>query len=502
MANFSILVFLLLLFTTNTFSLQQEIELLKMTQTQVSQIMNNLLGKLGNEAMLVVDDHSHQNYSSTSVALRDCANLYEESEYRLSYMMNSMNSSYYYYDNDDALSWVSALMTNQQTCLDGLKEKGYVGAHDEVLENGNLTMLLGQALDLYAKRKGKAKPKGAAERAFSRSSSNGGIMLASWNPSTSKADFIVSQDGSGTHRTIRDAVEALASRGSKNEERRIIYVRAGVYDEKVVIGPKLQNVMFVGDGMDRTIVTGSRSAADGSSTLGSATFDISGDGFWARDMTFENTAAPRKHQAVALKSGSDFSVFYRCRFRGYQDTLYVYANRQFYRDCQIYGTIDFIFGDATVVIQNSDIYVRKPMSSQSNYITAQGRENPKKPTGISIINCKVRPTSDFVTSESSIKTFLGRPWKKYSRTVVMKSDLDGLIDPKGWGPWDGEFAIRTLYYGEYMNYGSGASLRNRVNWPGFHVLNSANEAYPFSVGEFLQGARWIPASGVPFSSGI
>ncbi|XLS82739.1 hypothetical protein HN51_048570, partial [Arachis hypogaea] len=159
MPKFSILVFLLLLFTTNTFSLQQEIELLKMTQTQVSQIMNNLLGKLGNEAMLV-DDHSlHQNYSSTSVALRDCARLYEESEYRLSYMMNSMNSSYYYYDNDDALSWVSALMTNHKTCLDGLKEKGYVGAHDEVLENGNLTMLLDQALGLYAKRKGKAKPK-------------------------------------------------------------------------------------------------------------------------------------------------------------------------------------------------------------------------------------------------------------------------------------------------------------------------------------------------------
>ncbi|MED6172835.1 hypothetical protein PIB30_053632 [Stylosanthes scabra] len=473
--------------------------------------MNNWLGKLGNqEALLVDDDDSNQISSTISVvALRDCAKLYEESEYRLFYMMNSMmNSSYYYYDNDDALTWVSAVMTNHKTCLDGVKEKGYVGVDDdEVLQSGNLTMLLDKALDFYAKRKGKAKAKAKGapqrQRAFSRSSSpsNGGI-LASWNPSTHKAEFIVSQDGSGTHKTIRDAVEAIASRGSSHEERTIVYVKAGVYHEKVVIGSKLQNVMFVGDGMDRTIVTGSRSVVDGSTTVGSATFDVYGDGFWARDMTFENTAGPRKHQAVALKSSSDLSVFYRCRFRAYQDTLFVHSNRQFYRDCQILGTIDFIFGDATVVIQNSDIYVRKPMLSQSNYVTAQGRDDPRKPTGISIINCKIRPASDLVSSEDSIKTFLGRPWKRYSRTVVMKSDLDGLISPKGWGEWEGQFAIRTLYYGEYMNYGNGASVRNRVDWPGFHVLSSANEAYAFSVSQFLQGGRWIPASGVPFSSGI
>lgn len=137
--------------------------------------------------------------------------------------------------------------------------------------------------------------------------------------------------------------------------------------------------------------------------------DVSGDGFWARDMTFENSAGPEKHQAVALKVSSDLSVFYRCSFRAYQDTLYVHSNRQFYRDCYVYGTIDFIFGDATVVLQNCDIFVRKPMSHQSNFITTQGRDDPNNNTGISIQSYRVRPDSEFLTLKESFKTCLGRP---------------------------------------------------------------------------------------------
>lgn len=104
--------------------------------------------------------------------------------------------------------------------------------------------------------------------------------------------------------------------------------------------------------------------------------------------------------------------------------------------------------------------------------------------------------------KGSVKTYLGRPWKKYSRTVFMKSDLDGLVHPKGWGEWEGSFAISTLFYGEYMNTGNGAATGNRVSWPGFHVLKSVEEASPFTVNRFLQGGNWISASGVPFDSGI
>ncbi|KAH1150294.1 hypothetical protein GYH30_044361 [Glycine max] len=225
------------------------------------------------------------------------------------------------------------------------------------------------------------------------SESEGGL-LASWSSGTSNADFTVAQDGSGTHKTITEAIDALDAMDNNRPSRPIIYVKSGVYNEK------------------------------GYSTISSVTFDVSGDGFWARDMTFENRAGPRGHQAVALRVSSDLSVFYKCSFKGYQDTLL-----QFYRDCHIYGTIDFIFGDASVV----------------------------------------KPAYDFDSSKDSITSYLGRPWKQYSRTLFLKTNLDGLIDPNGWGEWIKDFALSTLYYGEYMNTRSGASTQNRVTWSGFHV---------------------------------
>jgi pectinesterase len=132
-------------------------------------------------------------------------------------------------------------------------------------------------------------------------------------------------------------------------------------------------------------------------------------------MTYENTAGPQKQQAVALRVSSDHAVFYRCSFKGYQDTLFVHSLRQFYRDCHIYGTIDFIFGDAPVVFQNCDIFVRRPLEQQANVITAQGRDDPNENTGISIQGSRVQPAPDFIAVKDSFRTYLGRPWKQYSR---------------------------------------------------------------------------------------
>ncbi|XP_039004163.1 probable pectinesterase/pectinesterase inhibitor 36 [Hibiscus syriacus] len=301
----------------------------------------------------------------------------------------------------------------------------------------------------------------------------GGKLLASWNPETSKADIVVSRDGSDTHKIINETVVVVARMGNSRRQRVIIHVKAGVYNEKVDIDKNLKNIMFVGDGMDRTIVTGNRNIPDGSTTYGSATFGVSGDGFWARDITFENTAGQYKHQAVVFRVSSGHSVFYRCSFKGYQDTLFVHSLRQFYRDCHIYGTIDFIFGDASAVLQNYDILVKKPIDHQSNMLTAQGKEDPNENTGISIVESRVRSASDLEPVKHLFKSYLGRPWKKYSRTVFMKTDLDSLIHPEGWDEWSGTFALSTLYYGEYMNTGSGASTGNRIKWPGFHVFNSS-----------------------------
>lgn len=159
---------------------------------------------------------------------------------------------------------------------------------------------------------------------------------------------------------------------------------------------------------------------------------IDGFHFIAKGITFENTAGPWKGQAVAPRSASDLSVFYRCAFKGYQDTLMVHSQRQFYRECYVYGTIDFIFDNAAVVFQNCIIYVRRPIRGQVNVITAQGRNDPFQNTGISIHNSQVRAAPDLLPVVKAFKTYLGRPWQQYSRTVFLKSYLDSLISPVGW----------------------------------------------------------------------
>ncbi|KAJ7950949.1 Pectinesterase [Quillaja saponaria] len=286
------------------------------------------------------------------------------------------------------------------------------------------------------------------------------------------------------HGIVRPTGLALRDCGKLYDER--------VYAENVKIENNMKNVMFVGDGIDKTIVTSNLNEIQGHHIESSATFDVVGDGFWARDMTFENTAGPQGKQAVALKVSSDLSIFYHCSFKGYQDTLYVHDNRQFFSNCHIYGTIDFIFGDAQVVFQNCVIFVRKPLDNQYNVITAQGRDLQNETSGISIQHCRVRPAPNFASVKHLFKTYLGRPWKNYSRTVFLKTHLGRFIHPQGWNEWDGKFALSTLYYGEYMNTGRGASTARRVNWHGFHVLIGPSKASPFSPSRFIDGERWIP----------
>ncbi|GKV18497.1 hypothetical protein SLEP1_g28866 [Rubroshorea leprosula] len=196
---------------------------------------------------------------------------------------------------------------------------------------------------------------------------------------------------------------------------------------------------------------GSNPAADNYTTFDSATFAVvaSGfvavvaSGFVAVNITFRNTAGANSGQAVALRSGADLSAFYNCSFEGYQDTLYTHslALRQFYRECDIYGTVDFIFGNAAVVLQDCNIYPRLPLYGQFNAITAQGRTDLNQNTGTSIQNCTIRAAEEL----RKTKTYLGRPWKEYSRTVFMQSFMDSLIDPSGWHEWSGDDYLTTLY---------------------------------------------------------
>ncbi|GFP86996.1 probable pectinesterase/pectinesterase inhibitor 46 [Phtheirospermum japonicum] len=164
-------------------------------------------------------------------------------------------------------------------------------------------------------------------------------------------------------------------------------------------------------------------------------------------MIFQNTAT--KSQAVALLSSSDRSVFYQCLMDSKQDTLYVHSKRQFYRECYILGTVDFIFGNAAVVIQTSLILPKNPFPGKTNVITAQGKNESNHNTGLSIQNCTIIAAEDL----TGVRTFLGRPWRNFSTTVIMQSRMDGSIDPEGWLPMNDEPPPSTIFYAEYNNVG-------------------------------------------------
>ncbi|TKY71203.1 Pectinesterase 2.1 [Spatholobus suberectus] len=315
------------------------------------------------------------------------------------------------------------------------------------------------------------------------------------------ANVVVAQDGSGNFTTV---VQAVASAPNNSNTRFIIYVKMGTYKENVQINSEKTNVMLLGDGMNATIITGSLNFVDGQDISVSATVGVDGNGFIAQDLCFKNTAGPQKGQAVALRVGADRSVINRCGIDAFQDTLYVQSNRQFYRDSFVTGTIDFIFGDAAVVFQKCQLVARMPLSKQYNVITAQGRENSTHNSGISIQQCDIIPSMDLKPAMGSIKTFLGRPWKNFSRTVVLESFIDSHVDPTGWAERDADHKsyLETLYFGEYMNNGPGANTSKRVNWTGYHIITTEEEASQFTVKQLINGDLWLPSTGVNFTDGL
>ncbi|XP_010524549.1 PREDICTED: putative pectinesterase/pectinesterase inhibitor 43 [Tarenaya hassleriana] len=312
-----------------------------------------------------------------------------------------------------------------------------------------------------------------------------------------RANAVVAKDGSGQYRTI---TEALAAVPKNNERRFVIYIKSGVYAENVELTKKMTHVMFIGDGPTKTIVTGNLSFHPNRiSTYRTSTVAVNGDWFMAKDMAFENTAGPEGHQAVALRVSADYAVFYNCRMDGYQDTLYVHTHRQFYRDCRISGTIDFVFGDAKAVFQNCQFVVRRPMENQQCIVTAQGRKDRRETTGIVIHKSRIMGDPTYLPVKTKNRAYLGRPWKEYSRTVIMNSLIDDIIDPEGWMKWNETFALDTLYYAEYQNTGPGSDQAGRVRWNGIqHLSDSA--ATQYTPDNFLRGNTWIPKTRVPYAA--
>ncbi|KAF8394600.1 hypothetical protein HHK36_020814 [Tetracentron sinense] len=420
---------------------------------------------------------------------------------------------------DDVQTFLSAILTNQQTCLEGLESTASAGSVKNglttPLSNGTKQYSVSLALfsrgwvhkrkrsqgrkllfaDMEVGRHGRLPLRmSSRNREIFESVSRRHLLQTSTPDDILVRDMVVvSQDGTGNFTTINDAVEVAPNKTDISDGYFLIYVVSGVYEENVSIIKNKRNLMMMGDGINQTVITGNRSVVDGWTTFNSATFAVVGQGFVAVNITFRNTAGAIKHQAVAVRNGADLSTFYSCSFEGYQDTLYTHSLRQFYRECDIYGTVDFIFGNAAVVLQNCNLYPRLPMQGQFNAITAQGRIDPNQNTGTSIHNCTIRAADDLASSNGTTKTYLGRPWKEYSRTVYMQSFMDSLIDPTGWREWSGDFALSTLYYAEFNNTGPGSVTTNRVTWPGYLVID-AMDAANFTVSNFIIGDDCSPVS--------
>ncbi|XP_019454125.1 PREDICTED: putative pectinesterase/pectinesterase inhibitor 28 [Lupinus angustifolius] len=415
--------------------------------------------------------------------------------------------------------WLSGAVTYQDTCLDGfenttseaskkMKELLTTSMHmssnvlaiitemADTVTDWNVTRLLG------------------GRRLLEESKNENSFNLPTWvddaasvhkilaeTPFKIKPNVTVALDGTGDFKSINKALKKVPS---DNEKPFVIYIKKGIYHEYVHVTKDMTNVVFIGDGGDKTRITGNKNFIDGVNTYNTTTVAIQGDHFIAINMGFENSAGPHKHQAVAIRVQADKSIFYKCQFDGYQDTLYAHTHRQFYRDCIISGTIDFIFGDAIAVFQNCTFIVRKPMSNQNCIVTAQGRKDRHQPTGIVIQGGSIVADPMLQAAKLDHKSYLARPWKNFSRTIFMDTFIDGFIDPEGFLAWQGEqgpMHMNTCFYSEYHNYGPGSDKSKRAHWAGIWNLNS-KAAHLFQPSKFFHGDDWIEDAGIPYFSGI
>ncbi|WP_342154748.1 pectinesterase family protein [Joostella sp. CR20] len=268
-------------------------------------------------------------------------------------------------------------------------------------------------------------------------------------------DFVVSADGTGNFTSVQQAIDAVPNFRKKQTR---IFIKNGVYKEKLVLPASKTNVAFIGEDKEKTILTfddyASKHNAFGEEmgTTGSTSFFIFGNDFYAENITFENSAGP-VGQAVAVRVDGDRVFFNNCKFLGNQDTLYLHGkeSRQYYKDCYIEGTVDFIFGWSTAFFENCTI-----VSKDHGYVTAASTEKDTK-YGMVFYNCKL------LSKAEKHSFYLGRPWRDYAQTVWIDCYMENHIKPEGWHNWSKPHAEQTTFYAEYNTSGPGASTK-RVPW--------------------------------------
>jgi pectinesterase len=291
----------------------------------------------------------------------------------------------------------------------------------------------------------------------------------------------VAADGSGDHRTVQAAVDAIPAGG---REPVVILIKPGVYKERIRVGRDKGPITFRGEARraKETVLTfnySAKSVENGKEvgTSGSYSTLIEAPDFVAENVTFENSAGD-VGQAVALRTTADRAAFRNCRFLGWQDTLYTHDGRCYFEDCYIEGRVDFIFGRSTAVFNRCEIH-----SKNGGFVTAAATPQESK-FGYVFLDCKL-------TGEGAAKAYLGRPWRPYAAVAYLRCEIGPHVRPEGWDNWRNPANEKTARYAEYKCTGPGAATVKRVPWS--RQLTD-EEAGKYTIRNVLGGADgWDPA---------
>ncbi len=269
--------------------------------------------------------------------------------------------------------------------------------------------------------------------------------------------LVVAHDGSGKFTTLWDAIEDCRA---FMDYHKVIFVKKGIYKEKVIVPSWMTNIEILGEDRDETIITYDDHAnlfIEGTEnkmgTFRTYTVKVEGNDITFKNITIENNSG-RKGQAVALHTEGDRLKFINCRFLGNQDTVYtgLAGTRLYFKDCYIEGTTDFIFGPSVAWFEGCTI-----CSLINSYVTAASTP-AEYAYGYVFNHCKLTAV------EGADKVYLGRPWRPFASTIFMNCELGKHITPQGWHNWGKAQNELTARYAEYNNTGEGANREARAAW--------------------------------------
>jgi pectinesterase len=317
---------------------------------------------------------------------------------------------------------------------------------------------------------------------------------------------------------------ALKSVPVDNKEKVTIFIRRGVYHEKLIIDRPY--ICLEGEELEETIITYDDYAlmmmTDGvkRGTFRTPTVFINTHDFTAKNITFQNTAGfgNKVGQALALYVDGDRVVFDNCRMIGSQDTLFTAPlppspnevggftgpkefaprinGRHYYHNCYIRGDVDFIFGSATAYFDHCEIFSQK----NDELLAAKDGEEQKVYGYITAASTAKDQEYGYVfhqchlTSDCPKKSvYLGRPWRNYAKTVFMNCELGDHIRDDGWHDWNKEEAHDTILYAEYNNTGVGSEGFYTNKRAPFAKQLTEKEALRYTKEQVLRGHDgWNP----------